>query len=132
MKNKVAIPTILFIIVLILSFVIFWKESENGKNINGNGNTENQNEITLFYGEGCPHCKIVDEYIEENKIKEKISFDEKEVYNNKINLEELREKAKFCGLSTESIGVPLLFDGKNCFIGDKEIINFWEEKINEK
>jgi glutaredoxin len=132
MKNKVVIPTILFIIVLILSFVVFWQESKNGKNINGNGKTENQNEITLFYGEGCPHCKIVDEYIEENVIKEKISFDEKEVYNNKINLEELREKAKFCGLSTESIGVPFLFDGKDCFIGDKEIINFLEKKNNEK
>jgi len=30
--------------------------------------------IILFYGEGCPHCKVVDDFITENKIEDKVKF----------------------------------------------------------
>jgi len=86
--------------------------------------------IILFYGDGCPHCEIVDEYLKENNIKDKINFEHKEVYNNKQNSNLLVEKAKICGMNINSIGVPFLWDGEKCLVGDRDIIEFFKLKIN--
>jgi len=133
MKNKVIIPTILFIVVFILSITVLLKNKENNlpnnSTVQDNQQTE-ESQIVLFYGDGCPHCAIVEEYIKENKIQDKISFTQKEVYYNQGNAKELEEKAKICGLPTDSIGVPFLWDGEDCLIGDQDIINFFKQKIN--
>jgi len=133
MPKKIIIPTILFIAVLAFSFFAF--SGESGKNkpaVNEPTKNEGQTtgQIILFYGDGCPHCKIVDEYIEKNNIKNILAFTEKEVYYNQANAKELEAKAKLCGLPTDSIGVPFLFDGEKCFIGDLEIKNFFKQKTN--
>lgn len=149
MEKKVFIPTILFIIVLIFSIVVLVNE-KNGDSQQKNQTAAQQtvstqqlpserldsqqgaDDIILFYGEGCPHCTKVENYIEKNKVQDKISFTQKEVYYNKTNAEELHAKAAICGLSTDSIGVPFLWNGKNCLTGDKNIINFFEQKITEQ
>jgi len=135
MYKKIIIPTILFIAVFTFSFFALSGEGKKNKpTITEPAGQQNQavGQIILFYGDGCPHCEIVEEYIEKNNIKEKLSFVEKEVYYNKINANELGEKAKICGLPTNSIGVPFLFDGEKCFIGDQDIINFFKQKTNEQ
>lgn len=38
-------------------------------------------------------------------------------------------KARVCGLNTNSIGVPFLWDGSNCLIGDCDIISFFEAEL---
>jgi glutaredoxin len=167
MKNKIIIPTILFIAALIFSFFALSQEKNksqlqaneptNQENQQSNStlsqeknknqaltektmpNTEpkveskkdqSESQIILFYGDGCPHCAIVEEYIKENSIGDKISFAQKEVYYNQNNAKELEVKAKICGLSTDSIGVPFLWDGEDCLIGDQDIINFFKQKTN--
>lgn len=98
-----------------------------------NNSWENQqtkeSQVILFYGQGCPHCAIVEDYIEKNNINEKISFEEKEVYYNKGNANDLIQKAKACGIPTDSIGVPFLWDGEKCYVGDQEIIEFFNQKL---
>jgi glutaredoxin len=133
MKNKIIIPTVLFIVVLIFSFFALAKEKDKTLPVANKTTTENQsaNQIILFYGDGCPHCAIVEEYIKENNINDKISFAQKEVYYNQNNAKELETKAKICGLPTDSIGVPFLWDGSKCFVGDQDIIDFFKTKINE-
>ncbi|MEK7664768.1 MAG: hypothetical protein AAB361_01355 [Patescibacteria group bacterium] len=126
MKNKIIVPTILFVIALAFSSVALWQakdKSQADKN-------EPDNQIILFYGEGCPHCKIVDDYIAENKIEEKVSFVRKEIYNDYDNQKILVEKAKICNIATDSIGVPFLWDGEKCLVGDQSIINFFKTKTN--
>ncbi len=110
--------------VLIFSFVAL--SQAGSKNQQNQKNSESQ--IVLYYGEGCPHCKIVDDYIEENKIGEKVSFVRKEVYYDQENQEELVRRARECSVSDDSIGVPFLWDGKTCLIGDQDIINFFKDK----
>jgi len=122
MKNKIIIPTVLFIVVLIFSFFALLQE----KNKN-----QQTGQIILFYGDGCPHCTTIEEYIKENNISDKVSFIKKEVYYNQNNAKELEDKAKICGLPTDLIGVPFLWDGKKCLVGDQDIINFFKQKINE-
>jgi len=97
------------------------------------GQTKNtSSEIILFYGNGCPHCAKVEQYLSENKVSDKISFSQKEVFSNKDNSALLGEKAHFCGLNTSSIGVPFLWDGPSgkCLVGDEEIINYFKQKLN--
>ena len=133
MKNKIIIPTILFIAVLIFSFFALSQEkNKNQTPADETATAENQpaSQIILFYGDGCPHCAIVEEYIKENNINDKISFAQKEVYYNQNNAKELEAKAKICGLPTDSIGVPFLWNGEDCLIGDQDIINFFKQKTN--
>lgn len=120
MNKKLIIPIILSIIIL--SFIIVFLRNKENNNVQ-------QGEIVLYYGNGCLHCAIVDEYINKNNIREKLRFKEKEVYFNKENAKDLAEKAKICGISLDYIGVPFLWDGSKCYVGDKEIIDFFSQKI---
>jgi glutaredoxin len=109
------------IIGLVFFAAIFFAFSKNNPPANG--------QIILFYGDGCPHCINVDKFINDNKVEEKISFVRKEVFNNQKNAEEMAGKAKTCGLPTDTIGVPFLWTGSQCVLGDTDIINFFKEKI---
>ena len=129
MNKKLLFTTILFIIVLIFSITLLLGERNKNQPI---VQQNKQSQIILFYGDGCPHCVIVEDYIEENNIEEKISFGQKEVYYNKNNANDLADKAKICGLSANSVGVPFLWDGSKCFIGDQEIIEFFKQQSNEE
>jgi len=82
----------------------------------------------LYFGNTCPHCKDLAKYIEENKIKEKVNFEEKEVYGNAKNSKELVEVAKSCNLGMETVGVPFLFANGKCFIGIDEAKNYLRSK----
>lgn len=125
MKLKIIIPTVLLAIVLAISFFVL-----PHKNVQV---AEQQNENTiLYYGNGCPHCAIVDKYISDNGVAAKISFSQKEVYGNKNNRDELISKAQGCGLDTAAIGIPLLWDNGKCYVGDEEIINYFKTAINEE
>ena len=85
---------------------------------------------TLFFGDGCPHCAKVEEFILQNDITNKLPLNSKEVYNNSNNAAELGQAAKACGLPTDSIGVPFLYDGSKCVVGDADIINLFKQKLN--
>jgi len=131
MSKKIIIPTILFIAVFILSFIILFENKED--NLPNNTAEENQqteeSQIILFYGDGCPACAVVEDYIGENNIQERVEFEQKEVYYNKKNADELSEKAKTCGISANSIQIPFLWDGSKCFVGSQTIIDFFNQKL---
>ena len=83
--------------------------------------------FVLYYGIACPHCKIVEEYLQKNDPSNKLDITQKEASGNSANADELVEKGKHCQLSkTELGGVPLLWDGKTskCYVGDQPIIDF--------
>lgn len=139
MNKKIIISTIFLIFVLVFSFFAFSKEKEKSKISESEINktesqteSESENQIILFYGDGCPHCAIVEKYLKDNNVEEKIAFSQKEVYYNEKNAKELESKAKICKISTGSIGVPFLWNGEKCLIGDQDIVEFFKQKINEK
>jgi hypothetical protein len=43
----------------------------------------------LFYGNGCPHCKKVEDFMKANKVTQRLDIVQKEVFFNKTNLKEL-------------------------------------------
>jgi glutaredoxin len=81
-----------------------------------------------FYGAECPHCKVINEFIESNKIAEKFSFVKKEVWHDKTNQQEMSQAAKQCGLDVKKIGVPFVFDNGQCLIGEPDVKKFFGEK----
>jgi len=126
MNKKFLAATLVFIIVLFVGIMALNKhENKLAETVK----TASQNtEIILYYGEGCPHCEKVDEFIATNNIKDKIQFSSKEVFLNQANAQELGTKAKICGIDSGSVGVPFLWDGSKCIIGDEDIINFFKTK----
>ena len=82
--------------------------------------------VILFYGNTCPHCEKVEEYLKANPSKTK--FRKLEVYDNKQNAVLMATKAKICGINSDSIGVPFLFNGKTCLLGDADITNWFSQQ----
>ncbi len=89
-------------------------------------------DIVFYYGDTCPHCKKVEEYVIQNNIHDQIPFVEKEVYNDAQNAKELEAVAEACGIDPMKVGVPLLWSNKSCLVGDADIIAFFQEKISVK
>jgi glutaredoxin len=65
-------------------------------------------EYILFYGNGCPHCAQVEQYIKDNGIDEKMDIEMKELYFNRDNLGDLQVYLDKLALDTHQIGVPFL------------------------
>ena len=107
-------------VVVFLLAVFFFARSSGGGLPQG---------MTLYYGDGCPHCALVEAFVKDNQVEEKVSFTRKEVYNNKRNAREMASFARMCGLPTDSIGVPFLWTGTSCLTGDKDIIAFFQQQL---
>lgn len=86
------------------------------------------NRITYFYGEECPHCQRVAEFLEANKVSEKVSFDKLEVWHDTKNARQMNEAVKLCQLSPQDVGVPLVFAEGKCFVGEPDVTGFFKEK----
>jgi glutaredoxin len=112
--NKILI--FVFVFAIFLFGFLFFKKSPKSK-------------IIYYYGQDCPHCAKVEEFLKENKVEEKIVFEKKEVYYNKKNAQELAERARKCQIQSKEIPVPFLWTGSECIIGDEAVINFFREKI---
>src|SRR3989339_901976 len=87
---------------------------------------ENNADIVIYWGIGCPHCEKVKEYIKTNQIDQKLKITLKEVYYNKKNQADLQSTAKQCPAqdTSQGIGVPFAFvpSDKSCLVGDTPII----------
>lgn len=80
----------------------------------------------LFYGIGCPHCKIVEDFLTENPtIQPKLGFDRLEVYKNRENALLMRQRAQTCNIPEQGMGVPMYWNGTRCYQGDKDIIDLF-------
>lgn len=89
------------------------------------------NKSVLFYGDTCPHCKDLDEWLEANDVEAQFPLLHKEVYQDKVNAAELGAAAGTCGLATDSIGVPFLYSQGQCFMGKDQIIEYLNQQINQ-
>ncbi|HJX45609.1 MAG TPA: hypothetical protein VJ399_00360 [Patescibacteria group bacterium] len=80
-----------------------------------------------FWGDGCPHCVNVEEFLTTWEGKDKVSIDKKEIWKNAANAKLLKERGAYCKINQSNLGVPLLFtpDGK-CITGDAAIIDFFK------
>lgn len=86
----------------------------------------------LFYRDDCPHCKIVEAYVEKNNVRSKVTYDFLEIRTSQANTDLMLEKAKICNIPLDQVGVPFFWDGAHCIIGDTPITDYFDKQINNK
>lgn len=117
-----------FILLVFISFFLFNTDAFAKESI----------KVYFFNGDGCPHCKEENKFLEKMKDKyPKIKVEKYEVWNNKDN-QMLMEKVKN-KMDISENGVPLTIIGSTYVIGYTEsfndeierIINFYLENNNK-
>ena len=80
-----------------------------------------------YWGNGCPHCEVVDEFFETWEGKDKVTIEKREVWYNKTNAGIMQTRADVCGIARSDLAVPLLVTPEaKCIEGDEPIINFFK------
>lgn len=88
---------------------------------------EKQLDLYLFYGDGCPHCKALEEYLDDYlKDKDNIKLHEYEIWYSEEN-QNLFKKVQNA-MNIKANGIPYLVIGEDVVQGFIE--NYTEEKIN--
>jgi glutaredoxin len=114
---------ILFILIVIVVFLGLYKVTSKPVIVD-----EQKASVILFVGDGCPHCKNVEDFIKNNNIESKLTISQKEVYYNQANQKQLADTVKNCPNidTSQGIGVPLAFikESATCLQGDTPIIDY--------
>ena len=134
LKTQMIISTLVFVGVSVFSFYVLLQEKSILQSSESSQTKQEQqtNRIIFYYADGCPHCAAVETFLNQNQIKDKITFAMKEVNHNRSNAKDLVVKARICGLPYDAIKVPFLWDGKKCLIGDQVIIDFFRQQAMAK
>ena len=116
MKKATLILTILF---FFFSFKVVFANNSNSV----------LDKPILFYGEGCPHCAKVDRFLQENNLGDLVI--KKEIYHNSQNAQEFNEICEEERIDLMKRGVPFLYTKDACFIGDEQIISYFQDKVKD-
>ncbi|MBT4004953.1 MAG: hypothetical protein HN846_01645 [Candidatus Pacebacteria bacterium] len=87
--------------------------------------------IYLFYGQGCPHCSVVDRYFEEQDLYANYPIEKKEIYSNRDNALLFNSLLTKLGVPENERGVPLVIIGDKVIVGDRSIIDDFVVKADE-
>jgi len=122
--KKFTIIAVILTLIIVVGRVFLTSKGQNSSNTN---NYPLPTDLTYYWGDGCPHCKIVDEFVLTWDKKDTVKIDKKEVWNNVANAKELKARYEYCKVPQSEMGVPLLFtpDGK-CYSGDVPIIDYYK------
>lgn len=93
--------------------------------------TFKKNSFIYFYGNTCPHCAELNQWLSKNQIDKKLKFEKKEVYQNQTNANLLQKAAIACGLNTNSIGVPFVYYEGRCFVGSDEAKKIFNQELKK-
>ena len=85
--------------------------------------------VYLFYGDGCPHCSALEEYLDENYSNDKdVKVYKYEVWNDVTNQELWKKVEDVTG--EEAKGVPYFVIGKEVMQG-YSAGDVWEKKVDK-
>jgi len=121
----------LFLIILVIGVYFYFNSKKT--DILGSKVDDSSADLILYWGEGCPHCEKVKNYIKENALESKIKIAYKEIYSSSENQKNLAATViSHCPEidTSQGIGVPLAFDTQSnkCLYGDTPIIEWFEAK----
>ena len=119
---------VVFIVIAIIAFFGYKLFTNKPLGVSGD-----KADLILYWGDGCPHCEKVKQYIVDNKLDSKVKISYKEVYYNKANQQQLTDTIKKCPEidTSQGIGVPLAYDKTNskCISGDQPIIDWLNARV---
>ncbi len=121
MKKFIIIAVILTLVIIVGGVFL----TSKGHNPNLSDNYPLPENLTYYWGDGCPHCKIVSDFLSAWDKKDTVKIDKKEVWNNTAYAKELKARYEYCKVPQSEMGVPLLFTPEGqCFSGDTPIIDY--------
>lgn len=123
MKKFPLIAILVTLFIFIGGVLFFTREQKTQEPVNFGEVTSYE----YFWGNGCPHCKNVDEFLSSWDKKDEVKIDKYEVWYNKANQQRLIERAKNCPTNDSQMGVPFMVtpDGQ-CLSGDTPIIEHFK------
>jgi cytochrome c biogenesis protein CcdA/glutaredoxin len=93
-------------------------------------NAQESSKIYFFYGIGCPHCAEVEEFFEEKNLFGRYPVEKKEIYFDRENAVLFNTLLDKLGVPSDSRGVPTVVLGDRIIVGDKPIINNFENEAD--
>lgn len=131
------VKKIITVLVIVAILVGLYKiTSKNPKAETNNGVSADSADLVIYWGEGCPHCENVKEYIATTSADSKLKIRWKEVYNDKDNQTEMMATVKKCPEIdiSQGVGVPLAYSTKEqkCFQGDTPIIDWIRTQTSQQ
>ncbi len=120
MTSKIIKIAILILFLVLISY------------LNHNFSSSKKGEIIIFWGQGCPHCMNVENFIQQNNLDKYFNIERREIYFNKENREKFNKICQELNIPMEKQGVPLAVIDKEYYVGDKEIIRMLSEKKSYK
>jgi len=87
------------------------------------------NKIILFYGDTCPHCKVLEQFMDDNKINERLTMEKREVYKDQANASLMMDAVRRCSLPENNVGVPFLWADSQCYVGE-QVTTYFKTKFN--
>ena len=119
------------IVALFIAGMIWWGISDS-RNKNASFEADDAalaGAMVYYYGAECPHCQRIQEFLDANKVADKVTYEKKEVWHDTKNSAELGRRAKsVCHLDPSKLGVPfVIVDGK-CYSGEVEVTDIFKQK----
>lgn len=111
----------LTIFVVILTTIMIWSITKKSAQPIGT--------LSLYINQDCPHCRNVEEFILENNLEDKYTIEYKDIYSNGQYTNELIARSQLCSIETEKIGVPLLYDSGECYMGEDQILAYFQKRM---
>ncbi len=130
MKQKIITLFLVVLIAGLMSLVVIGSNNKEKQAAANKVAALKDGSPILYYGDTCPHCKDVEEWLKSNAVEEKIQLIKKEVWNNRQNAAELSKVAASCGLDVSNIGVPFLYAEEKCLVGTPDIVKYFSDKLN--
>lgn len=101
-----------------------------GPDVVSDANNYSNEKITIYVGDGCPHCTVVEDYVTKNKYADSLKIEYKEVYNNVANAEAFNADVKRLVLDAGAVGVPFLVVKNDNAMGDTPVIDYLDSQYS--
>lgn len=125
MKRFPLLVGLVSILIIIGGALIFSNDSTNNSDTTPPSLPDS---YEYYWGEGCPHCANVEDFLNTWENRDKVQIDKKEVYKDQDNIALFKSRVEYCGLPNNQVGVPFLFTPEGeCVVGDTPIINLFEQ-----
>ncbi len=121
--NKFGIGIIIFTFLILSAGAYFFTKPEKQVEIP----QKEANTYEYFWGNGCPHCKVVADFFNSSDKDEKVNLVKYEVWYDQNNTKIMEDRYNKCDPKpTGAMAVPFMVtpDGK-CLVGDAPIIELF-------
>ncbi len=121
----------LLVAAIFFAGTLFLSEKKGDEGSPLSASAENTNTLPdhyeYYWGDGCPHCKIVEDFLSTWDKKDQVNIEELEVWSSPQNARKMTSRANYCKIPQKELAVPFLFTPSGeCLKGDEPIINYFK------